>query len=331
MLSFYNNVCSKNGEDGIILAMFTIMGVRKGTFIDIDHTNNTNSNSFLLAKQRWKGVIINKIPNKDKQLGEFFKKKKNIHTTTCDVFKQELYLDKIMENYKHKIKKCHFLNLNLHGLEYEYLKKLGNKLPKVICLTVNPGLDTQCSTVLDKEISKNEIGQSMYVYNELLKKKGYFPLCYTGFIFFVKNEYKEKFIFALSNKELLRQAMERKEVKNAEMFNKETTDKLKEFDSGEFPEEKIYTDELDKIYFEYIRYIYLYHPDKLWFYNNVFCKRKVSYGDIIHFDNKILNKFVIDHNVTQQEQDVRALQKHIRDTIKEQTGEDEIYDYSMKI
>ena len=64
MLSFYNNVCSKNGEDGVILALFTIMGVRKGTFIDIDHTNNTNSNSFLLSKQRWKGIIINKIPKK---------------------------------------------------------------------------------------------------------------------------------------------------------------------------------------------------------------------------------------------------------------------------
>ena len=51
MLSFYNNVCSKNGEDGIILAIFTIMGVRKGTFIDIDHSNSTNSNSFFYLQK----------------------------------------------------------------------------------------------------------------------------------------------------------------------------------------------------------------------------------------------------------------------------------------
>ena len=61
MLSFYNNVCSKNGEDGIILVIFTIMGVRKGTFIDIDCSNSTNSNSFLLTKNRWKGILINKL------------------------------------------------------------------------------------------------------------------------------------------------------------------------------------------------------------------------------------------------------------------------------
>ena len=263
MLSFYNNVCSKNGEDGVILALFTIMGVRKGTFIDIDHTNNTNSNSFLLSKQRWKGIIINKIPKKDKQLYDYFKTKKNIHTSTLDVFENNMYFDNIMEKYKHKIKKCHFLNLNLHGLEYEFLKKLNHKLPKVICFTVNPGIDTQFNKVIDKEIAGNEIGQSMCVYNELLSKKGYFPLCYTGYIFFVKNEYKTKFDFALSNK-VLQEYMDKKEVKS-DIFNKETIDKLKSCGDGEFPEEKEYTNPLDKIYFEYIKYIYLYQLIKFGF------------------------------------------------------------------
>lgn len=330
MLSFYNNVCSKNGEDGIILALFTIMGVRKGTFIDIDNTNNTNSNSFLLAKQRWKGVIINKLPEKDKQLFDYFKTKKNIHTATYDVFEENLDLDTIMEKYKHKVKKCHFLNLNLHGLEYEFLKKLKNKLPKVICFTVNPGFDTQFDKVIDKKIAGNEIGQSMFVYNELLKKKGYFPVCYTGYIFFVKNEYKEKFDFALSNKKVLKAFMEKKEVKS-DVFNKETIDKLKSCGEGEFSEEEEYTNQLDKIYFQYIKYIYLYQPDKIWFLNKAFCKRKVSYGDIVHFENNILNRFVIDHKIDQHENDVRGLQKHIRDSIKKQTGEDNVLEYSLKM
>ena len=330
MLSFYNNVCSKNGEDGIILALFTIIGVRKGTFIDIDHTNNTNSNSFLLAKQHWKGIIINKIPKKDKVLFDYFKTKKNIHTATNDVFEKNLYFDNIMEKYKHKVKKCHFLNLNLHGLEYEFLKKLGRKLPKVICFTVNPGIDTQFNKVIDKEVAGNEIGQSMYVYTELLKEKGYFPLCYTGYIFFVKNEYKKKFDFALSNKKVLKEFMEKKEVKS-DMFNKETVDKLKSCGENEFPEENEYTNSLDKIYFEYIKYIYLYQPDKIWFLNKAFCKRKVSYGDIVRFENNILNRFVIDHKVDQHEKDVRGLQKHIRDSIKKQTGEDNVLEYSLKM
>ena len=330
MLSFYNNVCSQNGEDGIILALFTIMGVRKGTFIDIDHTNNTNSNSFLLSKQRWKGVIINKLPKKDKQLFDYFKTKKNIHTATYDVFESNLNLDNIMEKYKHKIKKCHFLNLNLHGLEYEFLKKLNNKLPKVICFTVNPGIDTQFDKIIDKKIAGNEIGQSMFIYNELLSKKGYFPLCYTGYIFFVKNEYKEKFDFALSNKKVLQEFMNKKEVKS-DIFNQSTIDKLKSCGENEFPEEKEYTNKLDKIYYEYIKYIYLYQPDKIWFLNKAFCKRKVFYGDIIRFENKILNKFIIDHEIDQHEKDVRGLQKHIRESIKQQTGEDNVLEYSLKV
>ena len=66
-------------------------------------------------------------------------------------------------------------------------KKLNHKLPKVICFTVNPGIDTQFGNILDKEIAGNEIGQSMYVYNDC-KRKRLFSLCYTGYIFFVKND-----------------------------------------------------------------------------------------------------------------------------------------------
>ena len=75
----------------------------------------------------------------------------------------------------------------------------------------------------------------------------------------------------------------------------------------------------------------MYQPDKIWFLNKAFCKRKVSYGDIIRFENNILNKFIIDHKIDQHEKDVRGLQQHIRDSIKKQTGEDNILEYSVKV
>jgi len=155
-------------------------------------------------------------------------------------------------------------------------------------------------------------------------------LYYQGYIFFVKNEYKEKFDFALSNKKVLQEFMNKKEVKS-DIFNQSTIDKLKSCGENEFPEEKEYTNKLDKIYYEYIKYIYLYQPDKIWFLNKAFCKRKVFYGDIIRFENKILNKFIIDHEIDQHEKDVRGLQKHIRESIKQQTGEDNVLEYSLKV
>ena len=196
-----------------------------------------------------------------------------------------------MNKYKHKLKKCHFLNLSLNGLEYEYLKNMNSFEPKVICFKINEGLDVQYKKIIPNEIAQHNIGQSLFVYNELLEKRNYFPLCYTGYIFFVKKEYKPKFDYALSNKKLMTTMLEKKEV-NTEVFNKETVDKLKEIDTNEFPEEKEYTDKLDKIYFEYIKYLFFYKQNYAWQLNNFFCKREVKFGDKLVLKNNFYIDFV---------------------------------------
>ncbi len=39
------------------------------------------------------------------------------------------------------------------------------------------------------EVSQNNVGQSLKVISDMAKEKGYFPLCYTGNLFLVREEY----------------------------------------------------------------------------------------------------------------------------------------------
>ena len=89
-----------------------------------------------------------------------------------------------MNKYKHKLKKCHFLNLSLNGLEYEYLKNMNSFEPKVICFKINEGLDVQYKKIIPNEIAQHNIGQSLFVYNELLEKEIIFH-CVIPVIFFL--------------------------------------------------------------------------------------------------------------------------------------------------
>ena len=83
--------------------------------------------------------------------------------------------------------------LDVDGLEYNFFKSINKYLPKVICINVNPGHSPLFNRELPAEIAKNSIGQSMNVIFKDAQKKGYFPLCYTGNLFLVKNLYQNLF------------------------------------------------------------------------------------------------------------------------------------------
>ena len=85
------------------------------------------------------------------------------------------------------------MSLDVDGLEYNVFKSINKYLPKVICINVNPGHSPLFNRELPAEIAKNSIGQSMNVIFKDAQKKGYFPLCYTGNLFLVKNLYQNLF------------------------------------------------------------------------------------------------------------------------------------------
>jgi hypothetical protein len=103
-------------------------------------------------------------------------------------------LDVIIERSNHKDKDFDFISIDVDGLDYYIFKTMNIYLPKVICIEVNAGHSPEFNTELPKNIAENNIGQSLQIICKVAASKGYFPLCYTGNLFLVKNEYKNLFL-----------------------------------------------------------------------------------------------------------------------------------------
>ena len=102
-------------------------------------------------------------------------------------------LDTIIEESSFKNKQFDFISIDVDGLDYFILQKLNKYLPKVICIEVSSGHSPNFSELLNENVARNNVGQSIHVMTKMASEKGYFPLCYTGNLFLVKNEYKDIF------------------------------------------------------------------------------------------------------------------------------------------
>jgi hypothetical protein len=86
-----------------------------------------------------------------------------------------------------------FVSIDVDGLDYFIFDKFNKYLPKVVCIEVTSGHMPEFDTILPENIAQNIVGQSLSVMSRKAAEKGYFPLCYTGNLFLVKNEYSHLF------------------------------------------------------------------------------------------------------------------------------------------
>ena len=191
-----SSVYSQNGEDGIISFIFSILNISQGSFIDVGAWDGIHlSNTFPLFTKGWEGIYIEADRDKFQKLNSNFRrfnyKVKLVNQIVG--FTDNDGLDNIIENNGFKNKSFDFMSLDVDGLEYNILKSINKYLPKVICINVNPGHSPLFNRELPAEVAKNSVGQSMNVIFKDAQKKGYFPLCYTGNLFLVKNLYQNLF------------------------------------------------------------------------------------------------------------------------------------------
>tara|TARA_R110002074_G_scaffold391022_1_gene575458 strand:- start:34 stop:534 length:501 start_codon:yes stop_codon:yes gene_type:complete len=102
-------------------------------------------------------------------------------------------LDRIIDDSNHPNKNFDIISIDVDGLDYNIFKAMNKYLPKVICIEVNAGHSPLYNVEIPINISQNNVGQSLKVICDYAATKDYFPLCYTGNLFLVKNEYKELF------------------------------------------------------------------------------------------------------------------------------------------
>lgn len=194
ILDYKNNVYSQNGEDGVIEFIFKRMNIKNGNFIEFGAWDGIYfSNSYKLIKEGWSGVYIEADENKFKELEKNFKDYNNITLINSIVAFNNNSLDNIIERSEIENKDFDFISIDIDGLDYFIFKDIEKYLPKVICIEVNSGHSPIYDKEINMSIAYNNIGQSIYIIVKEAEKKGYFPLCYTGNLFLVKNEYKELF------------------------------------------------------------------------------------------------------------------------------------------
>jgi hypothetical protein len=204
ILDYKFNVYSQGGEDGIIDFIFRRINndVNNGLFIEFGASNGLIcSNTRNLYEKGWTGIYI----ESDKEL--FFNLLKNVDTNKVLCLNKyidfigENTLDNIIDNTKFKNYSFDFISIDIDGLDYQILKSINKYLPKVILIEVNACHCPSNENIIDEEIAKNIIGQTIKTICNEAEKKGYFPLCYTGNLFLIKEEYKNLFYNFLKNSE----------------------------------------------------------------------------------------------------------------------------------
>jgi hypothetical protein len=195
VLKHKKNVYSQNGEDGIIEYIFDKMSVVKGTFIEFGAWDGKHlSNTYNLFKNKnWGGIYIEGDSNKFKDLYTNFQMFDSIDCVNAYVgFESHDNLDKLITRHSAK-RAFDFVSIDVDGLDYFIFEKFETYLPSVLCIEVNAGHHPEYEHKIPMEIASNNVGQSMKVICDLASKKGYFPLCYTGNLFLIKNEFQHLF------------------------------------------------------------------------------------------------------------------------------------------
>lgn len=194
-LQYKKNVFSQNGEDGIIEEIFKILNIKNGLFIEFGAWDGKFlSNSYKLFEEGWGGIFIEADNNKYRELTHNFAKYERIQCINKYVgFTEDDSLDNIIDNSKFSNNMFDFVSIDVDGLDYFIFEKINKHLPKVICIEVSSGHAPDFSEIIPASIAYNNVGQSITVMSNTAAEKGYFPLCYTGNLFFIKNEYKHLF------------------------------------------------------------------------------------------------------------------------------------------
>lgn len=185
MIDFYNQYAcdfsySQNGEEGVIEECLKRMNIENGTCAEWGaHNGIWCSNTALLIESGWKALLI-EYDNK-------------LHTDCADRYSKNE--DVICHNFKVVPGNINSLIVKEHdvisidtdgGNDYHCFRALKH-LPKILIIEINSGFAPYVFHVSEEK------GASYKAMVQLGIEKGYFLLCHTGNLIFVKNEYRGLF------------------------------------------------------------------------------------------------------------------------------------------
>jgi len=196
LLSHKRNVHSQNGEDGIVEHIFRTIGIAKGHFVDVGAADGVwLSNTRKLHTEGWSGVCIEAHNDRVPSLRANYAGSDRvvcIHATV-GASAPEQHLHAILNRHGASGKHVDFLSVDVDGAELEVLEHMGDCAPTVLCVNIDAGHSPMYAERVPDALARQTVGQSMHVVTAFARNKGYFPLCYTGNLFLVRNEHHALF------------------------------------------------------------------------------------------------------------------------------------------
>jgi hypothetical protein len=187
LLHFRRNVYSQNGEDGVLAEILQRLKIERGWFCEFGAWDGQYlSNSFLLLKQGWQGVMIEGDAQRYKDLELTASRFDGRLRTLCRFVAPHAGADSLDSLLQGTPIPLDFdvLSIDVDGLDYLIWQASTRYNPKVVIIEVNSHYPPGVEHV--EGGSKATASFSSMI--KLARKKGYVPVVHTGNIFFVRDD-----------------------------------------------------------------------------------------------------------------------------------------------
>ena len=187
LLSYARNVFSQNGEDGIVTAIFSVIGCTHRICCEFgawDGVHLANTRNLLL--NGWRGVLIESEPSRFATLRETYKADPQVVCVQALVDDDRNSIASILSSVGIS-EELDFLSIDIDGEDFYAFSSL-NVRPRLICVEVNAGHRPTDGTLVLRDTAARNIGQPLQCFVDAGVHLGYRLVCYTGNAFFLRND-----------------------------------------------------------------------------------------------------------------------------------------------
>tara|TARA_R110000765_G_scaffold242123_1_gene344774 strand:+ start:25 stop:876 length:852 start_codon:yes stop_codon:yes gene_type:complete len=173
----------------LIDIIFKRMDIQNGLCVEFGAWDGIhNSNTKKLIDSGWYSVQIEPEYSRYVRLEQNYRKNSKVFCINKYIDTKDNLFDNIIKIDRN----IDFCSIDIDGLDLDVFETFEKNLPKVVCIEGGQMLIPDHKRI-PADISKNNIQQSLSVFNEVFNKKGYKLICSYQDSFFVKEEYYDLF------------------------------------------------------------------------------------------------------------------------------------------
>jgi hypothetical protein len=189
LLDHAHSVFSQNGEDGVVAALFSVIGTTSRNCCEFgagDGVHLSNTRALLLGG--WRGLLIEADEDRYRRLVETYAGRADVTCVRAYVDTDENSVGALVRRHAGDDEPLDFLSIDIDGFDYEIFCSLGVH-PRVICVEVGAALNPAASRLLPPEIASTGVGQPLPCFCSAADQMGYRLIAYNGLnAFFLRED-----------------------------------------------------------------------------------------------------------------------------------------------